>query len=225
MSECVLLIEDDARIREIVERGLRMRGFAVLSAGDGASGLRLACRQPVDVVLLDLVLPDHHGLTVLKTLRTLKAHLPVIALTALDDVRHRVNGLDAGVDDYVTKPFSIDELAARIRARLRVHDERATVLSAGGLTLDLVSHRASLDGRTIPLAAREVSLLATFLRHPGEVLSREELLRLVWEIDFDPGSNVVDVYVAALRRKLGSRMIETVRGVGYRLRAPTARAA
>jgi DNA-binding response OmpR family regulator len=225
MSECVLLIEDDARIREIVERGLRMRGFVALSAGDGVSGLRLVCKHAVDLVLLDLVLPDHHGLAVLKAIRTAKPRLPVIALTALDDVRHRVHGLDAGVDDYVTKPFSIDELAARIRARLRVEDEHATVLSAGTLTLDLANHRVSLDGRAIPLAAREVSLLATFLRHPDQVLSREELLRLVWEIDFDPGSNVVDVYVSALRRKLGSRVIETVRGVGYRLRPSAARAA
>jgi two-component system copper resistance phosphate regulon response regulator CusR len=225
MSECVLLIEDDARIREIVEQGLRTRGFAVLSAGDGATGLRLACTRPVDLVLLDLVLPDHHGLAVLKTMRARKPHLPVIALTALDDVRHRVHGLDAGVDDYVTKPFSIDELAARIRARLRVQEDRATVLSVGALTLDLASQRATLDGRTVPLAAREVTLLATFLRNPGRALSREELLRLVWEIDFDPGSNVVDVYVSALRRKLGARVIETVRGVGYRLRPATARAA
>ena len=125
----------------------------------------------------------------------------------------------------MTKPFSIDELAARIRARIRVQGERASVLSAGDLTLDLTGHRVMLDGRAIALAAREVSLLATFLRHPDEVLSRERLLQLVWEIDFDPGSNVVDVYVSALRRKLGSRVIETVRGTGYRLRSPSARAA
>jgi DNA-binding response OmpR family regulator len=127
----------------------------------------------------------------------------------------KLHGLDAGVDDYVTKPFSIEELAARLRARLRWRDESA--LTAGPLTLDLATHRASLAGREILLAAREVSLLAVFLRHPGRTLTRQELLQLVWEIDFDPGSNVVDVYVAALRRKLGSDVIETVRGVGYRL--------
>jgi len=217
VNESILLIEDDGRIREIVERGLRARGFRVASAADGVSGVALARTGSFDLVLLDLVLPDAHGLVVLRALRALEARMPVVALTALDDMDAKVQGLDAGVDDYVTKPFSIEELAARIRARLRWRDE--SVLSAGALTLDLAAHRATLDGREVSLAAREVSLLATFLRHPGRVLTREQLLLLVWEMDFDPGSNVVDVYVAALRRKLGSGVIETVRGVGYRVGA------
>lgn len=217
MGEHVLLIEDDARIREIVERGLGRRGFSVVLAADGVSGLEIARSTAVDLVLLDLILPDTSGLRILHALRSIKPRLPVFALTALDDTRSKVHGLDAGVDDYVTKPFSIAELAARIHARLRWLDE--SVLSAGAVSLDLETHRVSVAGSEVPLSAREVSLLAAFLRHAGRPLTREQLLTLVWEIDFDPGSNVVDVYVAALRRKLGPDVIETVRGVGYRLRA------
>jgi DNA-binding response OmpR family regulator len=217
VDEIVLLIEDDARIREIVERGLAARGFRVVPAADGVSGIALARSQRFDLALLDLVLPDTDGLTVLGALHALAPSMPVVALTALDDMHAKVRGLDAGVDDYVTKPFSIEELAARIRARLRRRDE--SVLGAGRLTLDLASHRATLGGREVVLSAREVTLLATFLRHPGRALTREVLLQLVWEIDFDPGSNVVDVYVAALRRKLGVGVVDTVRGVGYRLGA------
>lgn len=214
----VLLIEDDPRIRRIVERGLGSRGFSVSSAGDGAAGIDALRSEKVDLVLLDLLLPDLDGLMLLRAIRAARPQLPVIALTALDDMRSKVDGLDYGADDYVTKPFSIAELAARVRARLRGSQRSDTCLQAGGLTLDLSTHRASLDGRSVALSAREVSLLATFVRHPGRVLSRAELLRLVWEIDFDPGTNVVDVYVGALRRKLGVDVIETVRGRGYRLR-------
>jgi DNA-binding response OmpR family regulator len=216
----VLLIEDDSRIREIVERGLGARGYVVSSAPDGESGIDLASKLDVDLVLLDLILPGKRGLDVLEELRALKPRLPVIALTAMDDTGSKIGGLDAGVDDYITKPFSIEELAARVRARLRWHDAEEGALKAGPLTVDLAAHRAFLEGREIPLSARELSLLATFLRHPGQVLSRSQLLRLVWDLDFDPGSNVVEVYVSALRRKLGQRFIETVRGLGYRFRIP-----
>jgi DNA-binding response OmpR family regulator len=212
----VLLIEDDPRIREIVERGLGARGFVVSSAPDGESGLDLAGKLDVDLVLLDLLLPGKGGLEVLEELRALRPRLPVIAVTALDDTGSKIGGLDAGADDYVTKPFSVEELVARIRARLRWTEEEGGVLKAGDLTLDLASHRALLDGREIALSARELELLAAFMRHPGQVLSRGQLLRLVWELDFDPGSNVVEVYVAALRRKIGAGFIETVRGSGYR---------
>src|SRR4051794_17820281 len=147
VNESILLIEDDGRIREIVERGLRARGFRVASAADGVSGVALARTGSFDLVLLDLVLPDAHGLVVLRALRALEARMPVVALTALDDMDAKVQGLDAGVDDYVTKPFSIEELGARIRARLRWRDE--SVLSAGALTLDLAAHRATLDGRDV----------------------------------------------------------------------------
>ena len=223
----VLLIEDDGRIRRIVETGLRAHGFDVFSAPDAAAGVEALRSLAVDLVLLDLVLPDVPGLALLRVIRKAKPPLPVIALTALDDQRTKLEGFDRGADDYVTKPFSIAELAARIRARLRWREEDTTVLEAGPLRLDVAAHRATLGGRSALVSAREARLLATFLRHPDRVLSREQLLQLVWEIDFDPGSNVVDVYVAALRRKLGAGVIETVRGRGYRLgtRAPVTEAA
>jgi DNA-binding response OmpR family regulator len=216
----VLLIEDDARIRDIVERGLGARGFVVSSAPDGESGTDLARKLDVDLILLDLILPGASGLEVLEEIRAAKPRLPVIALTALDDTGSKVGGLEAGADDYVTKPFSVEELAARVRARLRWTDEEGGVLKSGPLTLDLAAHRAVLDGREVPLSARELELLAAFMRHPGQVLSRGQLLRLVWNLEFDPGSNVVEVYVGALRRKLGTGLIETVRGTGYRFRVP-----
>jgi DNA-binding response OmpR family regulator len=216
----VLLIEDDARIRDIVERGLGARGFVVSSAPDGESGTDLARKLDVDLVLLDLILPGASGLEVLEEIRAAKPRLPVIALTALDDTGSKIGGLEAGADDYVTKPFSVEELAARVRARLRWTDEEGGVLKSGPLTLDLAAHRAVLDGREVPLSARELELLAAFMRHPGQVLSRGQLLRLVWNLEFDPGSNVVEVYVGALRRKLGTELIETVRGTGYRFKVP-----
>lgn len=222
MAPHVLLIEDDPRIREIVERGLGARGFVVSSAPDGEVGIDLARKLDVDLVLLDLVLPGRDGLDVLEDIRQAKPRVPVIAVTALDSTGSKVGGLDAGADDYVTKPFSVDELAARIRARLRWTEADGGVLKAGPLTLDLAAHRAVLDGREVPLSARELELLAAFMRHPGQVLSRGQLLTLVWDLDFDPGSNVVEVYVAALRRKLGHDLLETVRGSGYRF-VPEAR--
>lgn len=212
----VLLIEDDGRIRDIVERGLGSRGFVVTSASDAESGVELAAKLEIDVVLLDLVLPQRGGLAALTDIKSAKPEVPVIALTALDDIDSKVGGLDAGVDDYVTKPFSIEELAARIRARLRDGGEEGSVLKAGELTVDLVAHRAVLAGKEVHLSARELSLLATFVQHRGQVLSRAQLLQMVWDMDFDPGSNVVEVFVAALRRKLGAGFIETVRGAGYR---------
>ncbi len=221
----VLLIEDDSRIRQIVERGLGARGFSVSSAPDAASAIRAMRARAFDLVLLDLVLPDADGLSLLRAVREARPRLPVIALTARDDEASKLDGFAGGVDDYVTKPFSIAELAARIRSRLRWREDSGGLLEAGSLTLDLTSRRASFDGRSVLVSAREVALLAAFLRHPGEVLSREELLRLVWEIEFDPGSNVVDVYVSALRRKLGADVIETVRGRGYRVRASNRAAA
>ncbi len=216
----VLLIEDDHRIRDIVERGLGSRGYVVTSAADAESGLDLVQKLDVNLVLLDLVLPGKRGLEALAEIKTMRPELPVIALTALDDVDSKVGGLDAGVDDYVTKPFSIDELAARIRARLRDGDGDESVLKAGPLTVDLVAHRAILEGREIPLSPRELSLLAVFVRHQGQTLSRRQLLENVWRMDFDPGSNVVEVFVAALRRKVGAPFIETVRGIGYRFVVP-----
>jgi DNA-binding response OmpR family regulator len=216
----ILLIEDDPRIQEIVQRGLGARGFAVTSASDGPTGLESARASDVDLVLLDLKLPGMEGERVLEGIRATNPRLPVIVLTASDDVRSKVGGLDAGADDYMTKPFSIEELTARIRARLRFRDDDGGILRAGPLVLDLAAHRATLEGREITLSAREIGLLAVFLRHPGQALSRGQLLRLVWHLDFDPGSNVVDVYVAALRRKIGAGFIQTVRGLGYRFTVP-----
>lgn len=219
----VLLIEDDPRIREIVESGLGARGFTVTSANDGPAGLDLACSLEVDVVLLDLMLPGRDGLDLLHDIRSMKPRLPVIAVTALDDTTSRVGGLDAGADDYVTKPFAIEELAARVRARLRWSDaDSPAVLKAGPLTIDVSAHRAVQRGRPVPLSARELALLAVFVRHAGQVLSRAQLLERVWDIGFETSSNVVEVYVAALRRKLGAEWIETVRGLGYRFTVPRA---
>ena len=211
----ILLVEDDPRIRGIVERGLGARGFDVTCAEDGTCGAELARTLEIDLVLLDLMLPGRPGLAVLEEIRATKPRLPVIALTALDDVGAKVGGLDAGADDYLTKPFSVDELAARIRARLRAYEEPA-VLKAGPLTVDLLAHQVVLHGRAVPLSARELALLIAFARHPGQVLSRAQLLDLVWGLGHDPGSNVVEVYVAALRRKIGPAFLETVRGIGYR---------
>jgi DNA-binding response OmpR family regulator len=216
----LLLVEDDSRIREIVERGLGARGFTVTSAGTGTEGAALARSLDVDLVLLDLVLPDMRGVDVLEEVRSTKPRLPVIALTALDDLGSKITGLDAGADDYITKPFSVDEVAARIRARLRWDPDDRAILRSGPLSVDMIAHRAVLDGREVSLSARELSLLATFMQHTGNVLSREQLLSQVWDIDFDPGSNVVDVHVAALRRKIGPAFIETVRGLGYRFVPP-----
>ena len=218
----VLLIEDDARIRDIVERGLSARGFSVSTAVDSGSGVELARKLDIDLVLLDLVLPGKNGLETLEELRVMKPRLPVIALTALADTSSKIGGLNAGVDDYVTKPFSVEELAARIRARLRWADDETIALRAGPLTVDLAAHRVLLDSREIYLSAREVALLTAFVRHSGQVLSRRQLLEMVWNVDFDPGSNIVEVYVAALRRKLGASFIETVRGFGYRFVIPEA---
>jgi two-component system copper resistance phosphate regulon response regulator CusR len=212
----VLLIEHDGRVRQRVQDDLRARGFAVNVAPDGASGIEALRRDAVDVVLLDLVLPDVDSYALLAAIRSARARMLVIALTAGDDERSQLGGLDCGADDYVTKPFSPEELAARIRARLCWRDHGATVVEAGSLVLDLANHRALIGNNSVLLSARESSLLAAFMRRAGEVLSRNELLRLVWEIEFDPGSNVVDVYVGALRRKLGAHVIETVRGRGYR---------
>jgi two-component system copper resistance phosphate regulon response regulator CusR len=220
----LLLIEDDPRIRGIVERGLGVRGFGVTSAADGAAGAELARILEVELVLLDLLLPDRAGLCVLEEIRADKPRLPVIVLTALDDVGAKIGGLDAGADDYLTKPFSMDELAARVRARLRTASLSAQTpaITAGPLTVDVLAHRAVLNGRAVPLSARELALLTAFARHRGLVLSRAQLLELVWGLDSDPGSNVVEVYVAALRRKIGAAFLETVRGIGYRFVVPEA---
>jgi DNA-binding response OmpR family regulator len=216
----VLLVEDEDRIASFVDKGLRARGIDVRRVATGREALDIA-PDDVDVVVLDLGLPDVDGLDVLREIRRRSSTLPVVILTARGGVEDRVAGLDLGADDYVAKPFSIDELAARVRARTRARPEGAsTRLQAGDLELDLIARRARLTGRIVELTAREFALLESLMRRAGRTVTREELLSEVWGFDFDPRSNLVDVYVRYLRRKLGDGWIVTVRGEGYTLPAP-----
>lgn len=219
----ILIVEDEAAIADFLERGLRREGFAVKAVGDGAEGERLALNDAFDLVVLDRMLPGRDGLEVLAAIRRNKPALPVIMLTAKTEVADRVAGLDQGATDYVTKPFSFEELAARVRAHLRQADsEIAPTLEAGGIRLDLVDRRAERDGHVVDLPKREAELLAYLMRHAGRVCTHEEILAAVWEYDHDPGTNIVQVYIGYLRRKLGRpnspAPIETVRSVGYKLR-------
>src|SRR5690606_29110405 len=214
--------EDEPRIASFLEKGLRANGFVTAVAGDGDEALARARSGEFDLLILDLGLPGRDGFGVLAELRRHDRRLPVVILTARDSVGDTVAGLEGGADDYVTKPCSFEELLARVRVRLRGDGApEETVLRAGDIALDLRTRRASVDGKTVELTAREFTLAETFLRHPGQVLSREQLLSHVWGYDYDPGSNVVDVYVGYLRRKLGASRIRTVRGMGYRLEDPS----
>lgn len=214
----VLVIEDEPGINSFVRRGLEAAGFTVLIATDGRRGLEAARRPDVDLVVLDLGLPGLPGEQVLARMRALRPALPVIVLTAKGAIADRVANLEAGADDYIVKPFSFNELLARIRARLRQPDQAsATVLIAGGVSLDLRTRQARVQDRQVSLSSREYTLLEVLLRHAGQVLSQTQLLDLVWGHDFDGASNVVEGYVRHLRRKIGADRIETVRGAGYRL--------
>ena len=214
----ILIAEDEPRIAAFVEKGLRANGFATTVVADGRTALARARAGEADLLVLDIGLPGMDGFAVLRALRAEKVSIPVIILTARDGVQDTVAGLEGGADDYMPKPFRFEELLARIRLRLAgSRPVEATVLTCGDLSLDLRTRRAGAGGRTVDLSAREFALAEAFLRHPGQVLSREQLLSNVWGYDFDPGSNVVDVYVRYLRRKLGAARIETVRGMGYRL--------
>ncbi|MFC7331465.1 response regulator transcription factor [Marinactinospora rubrisoli] len=214
----ILVVEDEERIASFVRKGLGANGFAVTVVTTGRDAVECALTGDFDLMVLDLGLPDEDGFGVLRRMRRLGATLPVIILTARDGVRDTVTGLEIGADDYMTKPFRFEELLARVRLRMR--SERGaelTVLRAGELALDLRTRRATTGEGTIDLTAREFALLELLLRHPAQVLSRAQILSHVWGYDHDPGSNVVDVYIRALRRKIGDRRIETVRGMGYRL--------
>jgi two-component system, OmpR family, copper resistance phosphate regulon response regulator CusR len=214
----ILIAEDEPRIAAFLEKGLRANGFTTTVAPDGHAALARARSGEVDLVILDLGLPGKDGIEVLEELRGTGSRLPVVVLTARDSVESTVAALEGGADDYVTKPFSFDELLARVRVRLRSGGAvEETVLRAGAVSLDLRTRRARVGDREVELTARELAMLEAFLRHAGQVLSREQLLSHVWGYDFDPGSNVVDVYVGYLRRKLGGEVITTVRGLGYRL--------
>jgi DNA-binding response OmpR family regulator len=217
----ILIVEDEPRIAAFIAKGLKAAGFTTLVEASGLAAVQLALAGEIDLVILDIGLPDIDGFEVLSRLRGQGVTIPVIMLTARSSVADTVAGLQSGADDYMPKPFSFDELLARIHLRLRSDagssDSSAMVLSHGDLSLDLRTRRASAAGRSVDLTAREFTLAEMFLRNPGHVLSREQLLSGAWDYDFDPGSNVVDVYVRYLRRKLGAEFFETVRGMGYRL--------
>ena len=214
----LLVVEDEARIAAFLEKGLTANGYAVEWASTGAEGLRLGIASDVALVILDLKLPDLDGLEVLAGLRERGAMIPVLILSARGEVDDRVRGLDLGADDYLPKPFAFTELLARVRARLRPIPTGAGMLRAGGVYLDVLTRAVTVGGRTVSLSDREFSLMRAFVSHPRQVLSRGELLAMAWDMDFDPRTNLVDVYVGYLRRKLGETVIETVRGAGYRLR-------
>jgi DNA-binding response OmpR family regulator len=213
----LLLVEDEARIAAFLKKGLSDQGYGVDHVETGAEALERTRDPELDLLILDLGLEDMDGLDVLRELRENGRPLPVIILTARGAVEDRVEGLNLGADDYLSKPFGFDELLARIRARLRSHGRGLlTPLEAGGIRLDIRRRRAEVGGRAVDLTDREFALLEAFLQRPGEVLSRRELLALVWDLKFDPGTNIVDVYISHLRRKVGEDRIETVRSMGYR---------
>lgn len=217
----ILIAEDEPRLVSFLEKGLRANGFSTSVATGGRDALALCRTHTFDLMILDIGLPDLDGFSVLQQLRGSGRKLPVIVLTARDDVADTVAGLDSGADDYVTKPFRFEELLARVRVRLRDNGrQEESVLQAGDVQLDLRTRRLAADGKLHELSAREFALVDTLMRHAGQVLSRQQLLSHVWGYDYEPGSNVVDVYIGYLRRKIGSHRITTVRGMGYRLEAP-----
>ena len=219
----VLVVEDEARIARVLKRGLEEEGYAVDIAGDGPEGLWMATSNPYEAVILDVMLPGFDGFEVCRKMREAGIWAPVMMLTARDEIEDRVQGLDAGADDYLVKPFSLLELAARLRALARRDDRsRPTVLVERDLKLDPAAKRVWRGDQEIDLSPKEFSLLELFLKHPGAVLTRSQIIDAVWDFAYDGGSNVVDQYVNYLRRKVdrpfGSNDIETVRGMGYRLR-------
>ncbi len=215
----LLVVEDEERVASFLVKGLSANGYGVEWVSTGRDALRRASDPDVSLVILDLGLPDLDGLEVLGSLRKRGATVPVLVLSARGRVNDRVKGLDLGADDYLAKPFAFEELLARIRANLRPRAEVSPgVLKAGGISVDQLRREATVGGRTFSLSPREFALLQAFIGHPSQVLSRQELLSMAWDMDFDPGTNLVDVYVGYLRRKLGEALIETVRGSGYRLR-------
>ena len=218
----ILLVEDERGIADFVERALRSQGHAVEVVGDGTEGGHRAITSDLDLVILDVMLPGRNGIEVLEEIRKVKPALPVVMLTARAEVADKVAGLDAGATDYITKPFSVEELLARVRAHLRTPlQAEATRLCVADLELDMLRRTVTRDGSPVHLSAKEFDLLAYFMRHPGQVLSREQLLNGVWDYRHDPGTNIVEVYVGYLRRKLALAdrpvPIQTVRSAGYRL--------
>jgi DNA-binding response OmpR family regulator len=222
----IVLIEDEPGIVDFIDRGLRAHGFEVRSALDGESGFELALGDRVDLVVLDLMLPGRSGMDVLRDLASERPELPVIVLTARGELEDRVGGLNAGAADYLVKPFALAELEARIRAQLRsARQAPATVIRSGELEIDLLGREVRMGGQPVRLTNTEFDLLAYFMNHPGQVLGRQQILRAVWGYGHDPATNIVDVYIGYLRRKLavGSRPVPivTVRSRGYRLEEDT----
>jgi DNA-binding response OmpR family regulator len=220
----ILIAEDEPRIAAFIEKGLKANGFMVSIAVNAEEAIGLIQMNEFDLLILDLGLPGRDGLEVVEDLRGQGYQLPIIILTARDDINDKVAGLEGGADDYMTKPFRFEELLVRIRLRMKTKLSSSNpaaeemMLQVGSVILNLKTRKVTIGDKEIELPSREFILAETFFQHPGQVLTRQQLLDRVWGYDYDPGSNVVDVYVGYLRKKLGSELFETVRGVGYRLR-------
>ncbi len=219
----ILVVEDEKKIASFVRKGLEAQGFVVDVSHHGDEGFTLAATRPYDAVVLDIMLPGKDGLSILRNLRDRKNALPVVLLTARSELNERLEGLNLGADDYLTKPFHIEELIARLHAvTRRATGTSQSILTVADLTLNLLTREVRRGDRRIELTTREFSLLEHLMRAPGRVLTRIEICERVWEYNFDPGTNLVDVYVQRLRKKVDGdfpdKLIETIRGVGYRMR-------
>ncbi|MDX9971894.1 MAG: response regulator transcription factor [FCB group bacterium] len=221
----ILVVEDEGQIAGFIRKGLEEQGFTVDWSADGNEGYRLATSQQYDAIVLDIMLPGRDGLSILQNLRKQRNPVPVLLLTARSALDERVEGLNLGADDYLTKPFFVEELVARIHALARrASGERLSVLQSGDLTVNLITREVMLAGNQVHLTAREFNLLEYLMRSPGRVLTRTQILEHVWGYDFDPATNLIDVHVQRLRKKITvdgqEPLIETVRGVGYRFKKP-----
>ncbi|MEM9511615.1 MAG: response regulator transcription factor [Cyanobacteria bacterium P01_E01_bin.48] len=219
----ILIVEDESRIAAFVEKGLKANGFVTTNAATGSEALLMASSDDFDLMILDVGLPDMSGLDVLEQVRGCGDRLPVIILSAYDQLDHKITGLESGANDYITKPFRFEELLVRIKVQLRDRKDspqraQSTLVRAGDLELNLLSRQVKVGDRHLELSSREFALAEVLLRRAGQVMSRQQILDRVWGYNFDPGSNVVDVHVRNLRKKLGGNRIETVRGLGYRFK-------
>ena len=221
----VLVIEDEKKIASFLRRGLEAQGFVVEHAANGDDGYALATTRPYDALVLDIMLPGRDGLSILRNLRERKISVPVILLTARSELNERLEGLNLGADDYLTKPFHIEELIARLHAvTRRASGASQSILAVADLKMNLLTREVTRGDTAIALTAREVSLLEHLMRSPGRVLTRVEICERVWDYNFDPGTNLVEVYVQRVRKKVdegfATKLIETIRGVGYRIKGP-----